>query len=253
MQLKVVNPPRARALPDTTVCSGSKVLLRASGGAYYSWTPAYYVSSSRDSVTWASPADTTAFVVTVTDTLGCPKKVRDTAFVAVVPPVKAFAGNDTMVILGIPFQLHATGGVRYTWSPPNGLNNTRIANPSALYDRDITYTVTAYTKEGCSGTDDIFVRFIKGPEIYIPNAFSPNGDGVNDIFRPLPVGIVKMNYFRVYDRWGKLMYSSTTYMQGWDGTVNGQRAPVGTYVWMVEGVDINQKTITMKGTVTIVR
>jgi len=253
LTLKVVNPPNVKAAPDTSICSGSPVLLRASGGAFYTWSPSYYVKSPKDSITWATPKDTTLFIVTVTDTLGCPKKVMDTAFVAVVPPVHAFAGNDTIVMLGTPFQLHATGGIRYTWTPPNGLSNTRSAEPFALYDKDITYTVTAYTKEGCTGTSNIFVRFIKGPEIYIPNAFSPNGDGLNDIFRPLPVGIVKMNYFRVYDRWGKLMYSSTTYMQGWDGTVRGEQAPIGTYVWMVEGVDIYQKTITLKGTVTLVR
>ncbi|MBV7533367.1 PKD domain-containing protein [Chitinophaga sp. sic0106] len=251
--LKVVDPPRAAALPDSTICSGSKVLLRASGGAYYTWSPSYYVENPRSAVTWARPTDTTLFTVTVTDTLGCPREVTATALVKVVPPVQAFAGNDTIVMLGTPFQLHATGGVRYTWSPSSGLSSTTTATPFAAYDKDITYTVTAYTQEGCSGTDDIFVRFFTGPEIYIPNAFSPNGDGKNDIFRPLPVGIVQMNYFRVYDRWGKLMYSSTAYLKGWDGTVNGQRAPVGTYVWMVEGVDINQKTISLKGTVTIVR
>ncbi len=253
LSLKVVDPPNVKAVPDTSICSGSPVLLRASGGAYYTWSPSYYVKSPKDSITWATPKDTTLFIVTVTDTLGCPKKVMDTAFIAVVPPVHAFAGNDTIVILGTPFQLHATGGIRYTWTPPNGLSDTRSATPTALYDKDMTYTVTAYTKEGCTGTDDIFVRFIKGPEIYIPNAFSPNGDGHNDIFRPIPVGIVTTNYFRVYDRWGKLMYSSTEYMKGWDGTLKGEQAPVGTYVWMVEGVDINKKTLTYKGTVTLVR
>jgi gliding motility-associated-like protein len=251
--LKVVDPPRATAAPDTTVCFGIPLTLRATGGTYYKWTPAYYVDKSTSAVTLAHPPDTTLFTVTVTDTLGCPKPVTATALVNVVPKVNAFAGNDTIIMLNTPFQLNATGGVRYTWAPPDGLNSRNIYNPVTTYNRDITYTVTAYTQEGCSGTDNIFVRFIKGPDIYIPNAFSPNGDGLNDLFRPLPVGIVQMEFFRVFDRWGKLMFSSTAYLKGWDGTVNGSIAAVGTYVWVVQGKDINNNTVQRKGTVTLVR
>ncbi|MCW3463320.1 PKD domain-containing protein [Chitinophaga nivalis] len=251
--LKVVDPPKATAAPDTTVCYGVPLTLRAGGGSSYRWSPAYYVDEPTRPVTLAHPVDTTLFIVTVTDTLGCPKLVKDTAWVNVVPQVHAFAGNDTIIMLHTPFQLHGSGGVRYTWSPPDGLSDPKSADPITTVNRDITYTLTAYTKEGCTGTDDIFVRFIVGPEIYVPNAFSPNGDGLNDIFRPLPVGIVKMNFFRVFDRWGKLLYSSTAYLKGWDGTVNGQIAGVGTYVWVVEGLDINNRTVIRKGTVTLVK
>ena len=253
VSLKVVDPPKPTAAPDTTVCFGVPLTLRAAGGTYYHWSPAYYVDKSSAPVTIAHPADTTLFTVTVTDTLGCPKPVTAAVQVNVVPQVHAYAGNDTIVMLNTPFQLNATGGVRYTWTPPDGLNSSSIGNPVTTYNHDITYTVTAYSQEGCTGTDNIFVRFIKGPEIYIPNAFSPNGDGLNDVFRPLPVGIVQMDFFRVYDRWGKLMFSSTTYMEGWDGTVNGQTAAVGTYVWVVQGKDISNNTIQRKGTVTLIR
>ncbi|PSL50153.1 gliding motility-associated-like protein [Chitinophaga niastensis] len=253
VSLKVVDPPKPTAAPDTTICFGIPVTLRATGGAYYRWSPAYYVDNASQAISVAHPPDTTTFTVTVTDTLGCPKPATASVLVNVVPPVHAFAGNDTIVMLNQPFQLNATGGIRYTWAPPDGLNNPNISNPVTTYNHDITYTVTAYTQEGCSGKDGIFVRFIKGPDIYIPNAFSPNGDGLNDIFRPLPVGIVKMEFFRVYDRWGKLMFSTTAYLKGWDGTVNGQPAAVGAYVWVVQGKDINNKTILRKGTVTLIR
>lgn len=253
VSLKVVDPPKPTAAPDTTVCFGVPLTLRATGGAYYRWSPAFYVDNASAPVTLARPPDTTLFTVTVTDTLGCPKPVTATALVKVVPKVNAFAGNDTIIMLNTPFQLNATGGVRYSWSPPDGLNNRNIYNPVTTYNHDITYTVTAYTQEGCPGTDNIFVRFIKGPDIYIPNAFSPNGDGLNDIFRPLPVGIVTMEFFRVFDRWGKLVYATTAYLKGWDGTVNGQNAAIGTYVWVVQGKDVNNNTVQRKGTVTLVR
>ena len=253
VSLKVVDPPQATAAPDTTVCFGIPLTLRAGGGAYYRWAPAYYVDKPGSQVTLAHPVDTTWFTVTVTDTLGCPKEVTAAVQVNVVPKVQAFAGNDTIIMLNTPFQLNASGGVRYAWTPPDVLNNPNIYNPVTTYNHDITYTVTAYTQEGCPGSDNIFVRFIKGPDIYIPNAFSPNGDGLNDIFRPLPVGIVEIEFFRVFDRWGKLMYATTTYMKGWDGTVNGQKAGVGTYVWVIQGKDVNNNTVQRKGTVTLVR
>lgn len=251
--LKVVDPPVAYAGEDTTICYGEQLTLNASGGSYYQWTPTATLTSPQSPTTVARPTDTTAYIVTVTDVLGCPKPISDTILVSVVPPVPAFAGNDTIAILNRPFPLKATGGVKYVWTPVDGLSNPNIDTPFTTINHDITYTVTVYTEEGCSGTDDIKVRFIAGPDIYVPTGFSPNGDGQNDIFRPLPVGIVQMDFFRVYDRWGKLMYSTTKYLQGWNGYFNGSPAAVGTYVWVVQGKNINDETVQRKGTVTLVR
>jgi gliding motility-associated-like protein len=253
VNLAVVDPPDAYAGEDTTICYGDQVQLQASGGSSYSWTPSDVLTSPTRATTLARPLTSTDFIVTVTDVLGCPKPVKDTISIAVVPPVPAFAGNDTILIRDQPFQLHATGGVRYEWTPVEGLNNPNIDTPWTFVNRDITYTVTAYTTEGCFGKDDIHLRFIVGPDIYIPTGFSPNGDGLNDIFRPLPVGIVQMDFFRVFDRWGKMMYANTEYLKGWDGTFNGHPAAIGTYVWVVQGKDIHGNTFLRKGTVTLVR
>jgi gliding motility-associated-like protein len=253
VNFKVVDPPHAYAGEDTTICYGDKVTLHASGGSSYVWTPTDVLSAPTRSVTVAGPLTTTDFIVTVTDVLGCPKPVNDTVKISVIPPVPAFAGNDTILIKDQPFRLHATGGARYAWSPVDGLSDPDIDTPLTLINHDITYTVTVYTEEGCFATDDIHLRFIVGPDIYVPNAFSPNGDGQNDIFRPLPVGIVHMDFFRVFDRWGKSMYSNTEYLKGWDGTVNGHPAAVGTYVWVVQGQDIHGNTLLRKGTVTLIR
>ncbi|WP_377804400.1 hypothetical protein, partial [Bacillus cereus] len=113
MALKVVDPPKATAAPDTTVCFGVPVTLRAGGGAYYRWSPPFYVDKSTSAVTIGRPVETTLYTVPVTDTLGCPKPVTATAKVNVVPKVRAFAGNDTIIMLTTPFQLNASGGVRY--------------------------------------------------------------------------------------------------------------------------------------------
>ncbi|SFD12219.1 gliding motility-associated C-terminal domain-containing protein [Chitinophaga sp. CF118] len=253
VQIKLVDPPIAYAGEDTTICYGEQVFLHASGGSSYQWTPTFTLSTPSKANTTGKPQDTTSYVVYVTDILGCPKTITDTVTVNVVPQVPAFAGNDTIVILNKPFQLHATGGATYVWSPVDGLDDPAISNPVTTINHDFTYTVTAYTIEGCSGKDDIFVRFIAGPDIYIPTGFTPNGDGKNDIFRPLPVGIVQLEFFRVYDRWGKLMYSTNEYLKGWDGYYNGQPAAVAAYVWVVQGKNINNETVLRKGTVTLIR
>lgn len=253
VQLRIVDPPVAYAGEDTTICYGEQVTLHATGGSSYQWAPTTTLSAPRNANTIARPTDTTQYVVTVTDVLGCPKPVLDSVVINVVPPVPAFAGNDTIAILNQPFQLNASGGINYVWTPVEGLDNPNIYNPTTTINRDITYTVTVYTAEGCSGRDNIRVRFIVGPDIYVPTGFSPNGDGQNDVFRPLPVGIVQMDFFRVYDRWGKLMFSTTQYMKGWDGYLNGSPAAVGSYVWVVQGKNIDNETVLRKGTVTLVR
>ncbi|SFO16366.1 gliding motility-associated C-terminal domain-containing protein [Chitinophaga sp. YR627] len=253
VKLTVVDPPAAYAGEDTTICYGEQVILRASGGSSYQWSPASTLSSPRSANTAARPVDTTQYIVTVTDLLGCPKPINDTVQINVVPPVPAFAGNDTIAMLNQPFQLNASGGATYVWTPADGLDNPNVYNPTTTINHDFTYTVTVYTAEGCVGRDNIKIRFIAGPDIYVPTGFSPNGDGQNDIFRPLPVGIVQMDFFRVYDRWGKLMFSTDKYMQGWDGYFNGSPAAVGTYVWVVQGKNVNDETVIRKGTVTLVR
>jgi gliding motility-associated-like protein len=87
----------------------------------------------------------------------------------------------------------------------------------------------------------------------MPTGFTPNGDGKNDIFKPFTVGIVKINYFRVYNRWGSLLYSTSNLNQGWDGRIGGVNQPTGTFVWMVQGEARDGKVITKKGTVTLIR
>ena len=103
------------------------------------------------------------------------------------------------------------------------------------------------------GTDTIRLSVFEGPEIYVPGAFTPNNDGKNDIFRPFPVGIKKLNYFRIFNRWGQLIYSTTTFNQGWDGTINGVKQPTATFVWMVEGVTKEDKIIKKRGSFVLIR
>lgn len=251
---RVAPYPQVTAAPDTGICAGDQIRLRGSGGAYYSWYPGTALSDSTSATPLASPADSTFYTLTVTDTLGCPKPVSKTILVGVIPPVPAFAGNDTIITTGQRFQLHASGANTYAWTPVTGLSDPDVSDPIVTWTRDITYQVKVTEEpEGCFALDTIHIRYITGPEIYVPSAFTPNGDGMNDLFRPIPVGIRKMDFFRVYDRWGRLMFETTRYMEGWDGRAKGKQAPAGGYVWMARGEDFNGRTVMRKGTVVLVR
>ena len=165
---------------------------------------------------------------------------------------RAFAGNDTLVAGGVPFQLMGTGGVTYRWAPPTGLSDPDIAAPTVTITSDMTYVLTASSPAGCSSTDTVNVRVFKGPDIYVPTAFSPNGDGLNDILRAFPVG-VRFLHLRIYDRWGRLVFGTTDHRKGWDGTAQGRRLPAGTFAWSTEGDLPDGRRLARKGTLQLIR
>lgn len=167
--------------------------------------------------------------------------------------VKPFAGNDTILARGQTMVLPGRGGDHYAWTPTDGLSNSSVAQPLATNDKDITYTLKVSNDQGCFGYDSINIKYYTGPDIYVPSAFSPNGDGQNDRFRFIPVGITTYKFFRIFNRWGVEIYSSSDFKTGWDGTFKGDPAPVDTYIWILQGVDFNGKEIMKRGTVTLIR
>jgi gliding motility-associated-like protein len=164
-----------------------------------------------------------------------------------------FAGNDTIAAAGQPVQLNATGGLSYSWTPALPLSNPNIANPVATLTATQTFTVKAFTPEGCESFDDITVKIYKGPDIYLPNAFTPNGDGLNDLYRGIPVGISQFNYLKIFNRWGEQIFYTTDYRKGWDGLWNGKQQNSGVFVVMVSGVDFLGNTINKKQTFLLIR
>lgn len=255
MQVRLVNYPLHEPFRMFSICYGDSARLDAANAVFYAWSPAATVDQPTQPHTMAHPTDTTLYIVSKIDTVGCPKPTFDSIQVNVIPPVRVFAGNDTLITLGESFMLHGISNVpgMFTWSPADGLNDVHLPNPIASGTKDITYTLTVATPEGCSGMDSIHIRYLKGPAIYVPNAFTPNGDGHNDVLRPFPVGILKLDYFRVYNRWGELVFQTSQYLQGWDGTYKGKPADSGGYVWVVKGEDERGRTIIQKGVALLIR
>ena len=165
----------------------------------------------------------------------------------------AFAGNDTIVIKDIPFQMHASGGIMYQWSPSMGLNDASIADPTASLQDDITYTLTVTTAEGCKDIDEVHITVFKGSAIYIPNAFTPNHDGLNDRLKPYYVGIKKLDFFTIYNRWGELVFTTNDLAAGWDGRQKETDVGTGSFVWILQAVDYVGKVYQLKGTVILIR
>ncbi len=171
----------------------------------------------------------------------------------VISSTQAFAGNDVVAAAGQPVQLQAAGGQNYQWSPPDGLSDPGIGNPVAINYANRTYTLKASSAQGCESTDQITIRIFKGPDIYVPNAFSPNGDGRNDLLRAFPVGISKFAWFAVYNRYGETVFYTSNAAYGWNGFFQNKQQPQGAYTWMVSATDYTGKPMFKKGMVVLIR
>jgi len=254
--IKVVPYPVPNAGPDSYLCSGFSAQLNATGGSSYAWSPTTFLNNRLiPNPVSIKPTASIQYIVTVRDTLGCPKPVKDTVWVKVYPSVVADAGpRDTLVVLGQPLFLNATGGTNYVWAPATWLNDPNIHNPVSLPKNDIKYIVTVTTDQGCIGKDSIFVHLYNvDDDIYVPNAFTPNGDGNNDVLRPILLGMKELNYFRVYNRWGVLMFSTSEKGKGWDGRYNGKAQDPAAFVWVCEAVSYKGVIKKKKGSAVLIR
>ncbi len=250
--------PSVSAGNDFYVCYNmSSILNGTTNGSSWSWSPAAYLNNPvlLNPVVFAPR--TTDFILTAYDTKGCPKPGRDTVRVTVLPKMNVDAGADTAVVINQPLQLNATGGIAYTWSPGFNLSATNVPNPVALFDinsGNIRYKVVGYSEEGCRDSAFIAVKVFKTlPAVFVPTAFTPNNDGRNDLLRPIAAGMTSIDYFRIYNRWGQLLFSTSTNGHGWDGRINGQVQTTGTFVWAVKATDYTGKAYFQKGTVTLIR
>jgi gliding motility-associated-like protein len=160
-------------------------------------------------------------------------------------------------VVGQPLQLLASGGTNYLWSPPTGLSAVDIPDPIAHLIQSIDsirYKVFVSDQANCTDSAFINVKVFKtNPYIFVPTAFTPNGDGLNDVVRPIAVGMKQINYFQVYNRWGQLVFSTQMNGQGWNGMIGGALQSTGVYVWLVRGVDYLNRPFFQKGTVTLIR
>jgi gliding motility-associated-like protein len=177
----------------------------------------------------------------------------------VQPEIIAFAGNDTSVVINQPLQLHATGGVLYEWLPATGLSADNIADPVAQFisspaEGYYTYKVRISNETGCVDSASVRVNIYSTlPEIYVPTAFTPNSDGHNDFFRLVAPGIELVKVFRVYNRWGQLIFETNIIGEGWNGILQGKPSIMDVYTWTVEAIGVDGKHIKKTGNSVLIR
>jgi len=234
---------------DTAICLTHSAQLYADSGNYkYFWQPPWGLNKNNVFDPVATPTVTTEYTVTVTNG---PCVSKDSLKVTVKPiPVVQTVPDSMMVIAGQVVTLNAVGTPPFNWSPSTGLSCVNCSSPVVQVDSNTVYYVQVADSDGCSAMDSVILDVL--PTIYVPNAFTPNHDGLNDIFRPVFTGYISVEVW-IYDRWGQQIYHWNTIDGGWDGTVNGHKVQEDTYVYLIKAESYTHKNFHQIGSVTVVR
>jgi gliding motility-associated-like protein len=203
-------------------------------------------------------------VYTVRLKTSVPFGCSDTASMTVtVNPLPVIKGPNVITTpVGIPVTLpfsYSENVNSFSWTPSANLSCTDCANPQASPTFGTLYNVSVTDANGCSNTDSILVKTIcDGQNYFVPNTFSPNGDGVNDVFYPRGKGLYNIQSMRVFNRWGQLVFERRDFpansaAMGWDGNFNGRPAQSDVYIYMIDVVCNNAQVVTLKGDVTLIR
>ena len=244
--------PVALPLQDTTVCSGTTVQLQVTQGSYtYLWTPNTGLNHDNIYNPVANPTNTTIYMVSVTNGV-CVNTNTLTVFVK-PSPVITVNPKYSVVTQGESVFIHATANDTCYWYPADYLSCTNCNTTMSTPDADITYTITTTNSEGCTTATTATVHIQIESTFYIPNTFTPNNDGMNEMFKPLATHIHDYK-IDIFDRWGLLIFQSTDLDHGWDGTYKGGKCQQDVYVYKVEYVDDPEnRTHTKAGQVNLIR
>lgn len=248
-----VRYPVLSEVKDTQLCIGQSVEFYSSGGQSYFWYPAEGLSCVNCPSPIAMPQTTTRYFVVISDEYNCGDTLAKTLVVHPLPVINAI--DDTTIFYGDVIQLYtnADNPAIYAWSPPNWLSNPNIFNPLAAPEQTIVYTVKAIDDNNCTNTDSVKITVRTDIPVDIPNAFTPNGDGKNDVFHISYPKFEKLQEFRVFNRWGKEVFSTNNVQDGWDGSYNGVPQDMGVYNYVIKVSFPDGRVETYKGTVTLVR
>lgn len=259
--INVAPMPVADAGTDQTIrCFETTIVLNGSGGAYYSWSPTTGLDCSICQSVMASPTENTTYILTVTDPTDCSS--TDTVFVQVDAPAAVdFSMNPFKVCKGLEVEfVSTTSGVdTYTWNFGDGAFSTE-KNPTHIFAANSTYTVTLTGINSSNPLTCIDSVKMASPqmevlkEVFIPNTFTPNTDGSNDLFRVRGANGYGNFHFMIFNRWGKLVYETKNYNEGWDGIFESRLADPAVYAWYLEvSCDDSSEVISKKGNVTLIR
>jgi gliding motility-associated-like protein len=261
VQVKVIQRFVMTNSPGASFCLGKYVTLNANGANSYAWSPAAGLSATTGNTVIAKPTVTTNYRLIGSDAFNC---FKDTAFINIIvyPLPTVNAGNDQTIVGGSTAQLSATttgGVVNYIWSPVATLSCSNCPNPVATPTKTTTYNVEVTNAGGCKSNDDVtvFVVCDKG-NLFVPNTFSPNGDGMNDVLYPRGNGVYAIKTLKVFNRWGEMVFEKNNFSandasKGWDGTYKGKMSSPDVFVYLIEVVCENGTPLSFKGNVSLIQ
>lgn len=244
------NPIATVGFAETTICEGSSIQLTAQGGSGYEWKPATGLSATDIANPLASPAVNAAYQVIVSNQFNC----RDTAEtkINVISKPTANAGGDKWIVQGTSVKLPGTASgqnLSYSWTPALYIDNPAVLQPVITPPHDTTYILKVVSNDGCGEATDTVKVFVY-KDVFVPNAFTPNGDGINDTWH-IPALSAYPNFeLSVYDRYGHMVFQARKANVHWDGRFKGQPLPMGVYVYML---DLKEGGSLLKGTLLISR
>ena len=245
VKVNVVDTIIANAGADTTICLGDSAFLFASGGSSYSWS--HGTLTPYDTVV---PTSTSTYTVTVSSGQCLPDKDEVTVFVT---NANIGSSGDVTIIEGKSTTLTANGGVTYSWSPATGLSTDNGASITASPTITTTYTISGTDANGCVDTTSLTVTVEEGcKNIFVPTAFSPNNDDVNDVLY-VRGECIKTLELSIFNRWGELVFNSTDPNKGWNGTYKGRYENSGVFNYTLKATTTEDMQVEQSGNITLVR
>lgn len=249
-------PTAAYSVSDSVICEGDCVTFtdQSTGATSYTWTfnggsPATASNAGPHNVCFNGAGNYTIELI-VTNSNGAD---TTTSTITVHPSPTVDAGPDVTIDLGQSVNLNASGSNgTYTWTPPTWLDCINCTSPVSTPDETITYTVIVVDSNGCSASDEVTIIVDFDYVIWVPNIFSPNGDGNNDIAYVRGKG-VKDFTFVIYDRWGEKVFETSDLNIGWDGTFRGKAMNNAVFVYYLEATFLDGTETTKKGDITLIR
>ncbi|HIF13922.1 MAG TPA: gliding motility-associated C-terminal domain-containing protein [Bacteroidetes bacterium] len=228
-----------------TICLGDTAYLFATGSDSCWWNSGIISNAIQ-----STPLTTSEYLVWSNNMCGSD---TDTFVVTVIIPPVADAGADQVINYGESGSLQGQGGISYMWSPSGSLDCPDCQNATASPSQTTIYTLMVTDSFGCVGIDSVLLELKYMDTLFVPNLFSPNGDGHNDILYVRTFGVFENIHFSLYDRWGKLVFETFDENIGWDGYYNGVQQPLEVYVYYLIANTLDGKTIQQKGDITLMR